>query len=242
MPQRRTSSPPYLEIQLFQRWKECEHIEGDYSRREEEELDKVLRAGYEDYYPRAMNVARRAYYALCYEVLIEEFLKSPPLDEDATPRLKTGMGAVNKLSGHIKEMVQAFNDARSEEAPGAFTDSLRKLRDKPKWSSADWDSYADWWGFYFSWVVRAIALIVALVTWWTGVGLVVSAGTLLLAASLGAAVVALVRLATSMVGYYLYSTTYPRDTVVLQAAVHASLFMPKGERYEPSSPDDLYKA
>lgn len=233
---------PYLECRILERWKECSHIEGDYSRREEEELDKVLRAGYEDYYPKAMSVARRCYYALCYEILTEEFLASPPLDEDASASLQIGTQAVGKFSGHIQEMLQAFTDARPEDGGGEFTDSLRRLRDKPKWSAADWDSLADWFGFFFTWVVRAIALVVALLTWWSGVGLLVSAGTMLLASSLGNAVVAVVRLATSMVGYYLYTTVYPRDTVVLQAAVHAALFLPKNERYKPSSADDLYKA
>ncbi|MBF6650994.1 hypothetical protein [Methylobacter sp. BlB1] len=231
---------PYLEFQLFDRWKACGKGDVDQLRWEEQYMDQTLRAGYEDYYPRALGEARDCYHRLCKALLSIETLKAPPVDLMPNNSLKIAGESVDRLENHIAQFLKSFEDASPKEKDARFTESFRRLRQKPKWTSVDWDTLADWIGFGFSWVFRFVALLVAVFTWWTGMGLWIAAGAWLTAASLGSAVAAVGRLIPSLFGYYCYTTAYPRDVVMLQAAIHASLFLPATEEsFKLSSSDDF---
>jgi hypothetical protein len=231
---------PYSEFQLLERWMNSSKESHDKLRWEEEQMDETLRTGYEDYYPRALGEARGCYHRLCKSLLSLETLKSPPVEDSPDDALDIATASVTKLQSHIAQFLQSFADAAPREKDASFTESFRRLRQKPKWTSVDWDTLADWIGFCFSWVFRLVALLVAFFTWWTGAGVAISAGMWLTAASLGSAVAAVGRLVPSLFCYYCYTTAYPRDVVVLQAAIHASLFLPKDRRFKVTSSADFY--
>lgn len=201
--------------------------------------------GYRTYYPRAVGDAREVFFQFWSGMQSMAFLdnatalKEPAELMSALLSLRQGREAMEALAKEIGDYTSSFENAGDS---GEFSDSTRALLRKPAWNSADYDHLADKIGSVFSWQIRWMGLIVALFTWATGLGFVVGVGTFLTAAALGSAVTALCRVMAALFGYYLHTTAYPRDVVMLQAALHATCFLPAEQRFHASGVEGFRKS
>jgi hypothetical protein len=199
-----------------------------------------LKTGYEDYYPGQVAQARGLLFGLCERVLSRATLEAAPCEDDPAHRALVAVNASDAVKRAVDDYLVSSTRQSSLSKVGFFAPLWSLLEDR-SWSSRDWETYWDWFGWIVAWSIRLVALVVGVAAIWAGPGAVAVTAFMMLGASGVSAVTTTIRQAIAACGFYPYSTAYPRDVVALQGVLYAMVFRPAGERFEAEQLGQIVK-
>jgi len=204
----------------------------------DEAIKKAFETGYEDYYPSQFKQGRSLLYGLSKRVLDKTMLESPPCEDDPQERVFMAWRAAETVDRGINDYL-ASGDHSSLSKKGFFEPFWSLMAGDTSWNTRRLEQICDWIGWTAAWGLRITACIVAFFLWWGTAITVVAVASLLESASAVSAISGMIRLALVALGFYPYSIAYPRDVMLMQGLLFATVLAPPSERFQASSETDI---